>query len=158
MELILWRHAEAEPGEPDLGRKLTAKGEKQARRMAEWLHAHLPDSARILVSPATRAQQTAQALAEVGHRKLRTLETIAPGASVDEVLAAADWPDARHATVIVGHQPTLGWVAGRLLTGLPPAAGHGWSVKKGAVWWLQSRQRDGETQIVLRAVVNPDLI
>ncbi len=36
MELILWRHAEAEPGEPDLGRRLSAKGEKQARRMAEW--------------------------------------------------------------------------------------------------------------------------
>jgi phosphohistidine phosphatase len=68
MELILWRHAEAEIGEPDLGRKLTPRGEKQARRVAEWLHAQLPDSARILVSPATRAQQTAKALAEVTHR------------------------------------------------------------------------------------------
>ena len=52
MELILWRHAEAEPGEPDLGRKLTAKGEKQARRVAEWLHSHLPQTAKIYVSPA----------------------------------------------------------------------------------------------------------
>jgi len=154
MELILWRHAEAEVGEPDLGRKLTAKGEKQARRIAEWLHAHLPQSARILVSPATRAQQTARALAAVGHRKLKTIEAIGPGASAADVLAAADWPDARHPTVIVGHQPTLGWVASALLAG----AEQNWSVKKGAVWWLQSRAREDELQVVLRALANPDLL
>lgn len=157
MELILWRHAEAAeagPGESDLGRKLTGKGEKQARRMAEWLHAHLPDSARILVSPALRTQQTARALAEVGHRRLRLVEEIAPGADADAVLAAADWPAARQATVIVGHQPTLGEVVSRLLAG----QSHSWSIKKGAVWWLQSRARDGADQVVLRAVVNPDLL
>lgn len=154
MELILWRHAEAEPGEPDLGRGLTGKGEKQARRMAEWLHAHLPQSARILVSPARRAQQTAQALAEAGHRKLKTVEEIGPGARVADLLAAADWPDARQPVVIVGHQPTLGWAVSELLSG----SAQGWSVKKGAVWWLQSRQREGHRQVLLRAVVNPDLI
>ncbi len=90
MDLVLWRHAEAEYGEPDLGRRLTPKGDKQARRMAEWLHHHLPDSARILVSPATRAQQTAQALAELSHRKFRTVDAIAPGARAADVLAAAD--------------------------------------------------------------------
>ncbi len=40
MDLILWRHAEAEkanPGSDDLTRALTAKGEKQATRMAAWL-------------------------------------------------------------------------------------------------------------------------
>ncbi len=153
MELILWRHAEAEVGEPDLGRKLTVKGEKQARRMAEWLHAHLPDSARILVSPAMRAQQTAAALVEVSHRKPRTVEQIAPGATPDELLAAADWPDAKHPVVIVGHQPTLGWVVSRLLVDEE----RDWSIKKGAVWWLQSRLRHGEDQVVLRAVINPDL-
>lgn len=33
MDLVLWRHCEAEPGEPDLGRRLTSKGQKQAERM-----------------------------------------------------------------------------------------------------------------------------
>ena len=37
MELILWRHAEAEDGSPDAARKLTAKGEKQAQKLARWL-------------------------------------------------------------------------------------------------------------------------
>jgi phosphohistidine phosphatase len=154
VELILWRHAEAEIGEPDLGRRLTGRGEKQARRVAEWLHAHLPDSARIMVSPATRAQQTAQALADISHRKLRTIEEIAPGAGVRDLLQAADWPRAKVPVVLVGHQPTLGHVASYLLGGEV----QDWSVKKSGVWWLSSRERDGAEQTVLRAVVSPDLL
>jgi phosphohistidine phosphatase len=154
MELILWRHAEAEIGEPDLGRKLTPRGEKQARRVAEWLHAQLPDSARVLVSPATRAQQTARALAEVSPRKVRTVDEIAPGAAVRDVLQAADWPRARVPTVIVGHQPTLGQVAAYLLAGEE----QDWSVKKAGVWWISSREREGIEQTVLRTVISPDLL
>lgn len=154
MELILWRHAEAEIGEPDLGRKLTGRGVKQARRAAEWLHAQLPDSARILVSPAMRAQQTARALGEVSHRKLRTVEEIAPGGSVHHVLQAADWPRAKVPVVIVGHQPTLGHVASFLLAGEV----QDWSVKKAGVWWISSRERDGTEQAILRAVISPDLL
>jgi hypothetical protein len=89
MDLILWRHAEAEPGEPDMGRRLTAKGIQQAERMAKWLDHHLPATTRILSSPADRAQQTAQAL----KRKFRVVGELAPGASVSAVLDAAGWPD-----------------------------------------------------------------
>ncbi len=154
MELILWRHAEAEPGEPDLGRQLTAKGEKQARRVAEWLHKRLPQTAKVYASPARRAQQTAQALTEISHHKVRTLEELAPGATAAEILAAADWPNSKAAVVIVGHQPTLGLVASELLSGQP----RDWSLKKGAVWWLSQREHDGDEQTVLRAVINPDLV
>jgi phosphohistidine phosphatase len=154
MELLLWRHCEAEAGEPDLGRALTAKGEKQAQRMAAWLHAHLPDSARILASPARRSRQTAQALAELAPRKLKTVDALAPGASVGDVLRAARWPDAKSVVVLVGHQPTLGRVAGHLLAG----AEADWPIKKGAVWWFSSRERDGVERVVLRAVLSPDLL
>jgi len=154
MDLVLWRHAEAEIGEPDLGRQLTGKGEKQAQRTAQWLHAHLPDTARILVSPAMRAQQTARALAQLSHRKYKTVDGVAPGASVDDLLAAAGWPKARAPVVIVGHQPTLGLLVSQLLAGVP----QNWAIKKGAVWWLSGRERDGGWQTVVRAVVNPDLI
>jgi phosphohistidine phosphatase len=44
MDLILWRHAEAEEGGPDLERKLTPKGRKQAKRVAAWLLQRLPAS------------------------------------------------------------------------------------------------------------------
>jgi phosphohistidine phosphatase len=154
VELILWRHADAEPGEPDLDRKLTAKGEKQARRVAEWLQTRLPQTAKIYVSPARRAQQTAQALAEVSHHKLRTIKELAPAASPADVLAAADWPNSKVAIVVVGHQPTLGLVASYLLTGKELD----WSLKKGGLWWLSQRENDDDGQIVLRAVMNPDLV
>jgi phosphohistidine phosphatase len=150
MDLILWRHAEAEPGEPDLGRRLTAKGHKQAERMAAWLDSHLPETTRVLVSPADRAQQTAQAL----KRKFRTVDDLGPGASVAALLAATGWPDAREPVLVVGHQPTLGEAAAFLLSG---EAAY-WSVKKGAVWWFTNRDRGGGASVVLRAVIGPDLL
>src|SRR2546427_12314948 len=150
MDLILWRHCEAEPGEPDMGRRLTSKGIKQAERMAEWLERHLPDSCRILVSPADRAQQTAMAL----QRKSRTVPELGPGASVTAALAAANWPDSREPVMLVGHQPTLGMIASFLLSGEEAY----WSVRKGAVWWLSNRVRDGGAAIVLKVVIAPDLL
>lgn len=154
MELLLWRHCEAEPGEPDLGRALTGKGEKQARRMAAWLHAQLPESARILVSPARRSQQTANALAELAPRRLKTVDALAPGASVEGVLRAVRWPDGKSVVVVVGHQPTLGRVASQLLSGVEAD----WPMRKGGVWWFSSRDRDGVEQAVLRAVLSADLL
>jgi len=150
MDLILWRHAEAEPGEPDLGRRLTSKGLKQAERMAQWLDSHLPDTCRVLVSPADRAQQTAVAL----QRKFKTVPELAPGASVAAVLEAANWPDSREPVLIVGHQPTLGAVASFLLSGEEAY----WSVRKGAVWWLSNRAKEGVAAVVLKVVVAPDFV
>lgn len=150
MDLILWRHAEAEPGEPDLGRRLTAKGRKQAVRMGEWLDRHLPDTCRILVSPADRAQQTAVALG----RKYRTVPEIAPGADVATLLAVVGWPEAREPVLVVGHQPTLGEVAAFLLAGETAP----WAVKKGAVWWISNRVRGASSANILRVVVSPDFL
>jgi phosphohistidine phosphatase len=150
MDLILWRHCEAEPGEPDLGRRLTSKGLKQAERMAQWLDSHLPDTCRVLASPADRAQQTAVAL----QRKFKTVPELAPGATVAAVLAAANWPDSREPVLIVGHQPTLGAVASYLLSGEEAY----WSVRKGAVWWLSNRAKEGGAAVVLKVVVAPDFV
>ncbi len=153
MDLILWRHAEAEapgPGQDDLDRSLTPKGERQARRMAEWLNQRLPESTRILVSPALRTQQTAKAL----ERRFKTVAALAPECGADELLAAARWPKSGEPVLIVGHQPTLGIVAARLLAGADLA----WSVKKAAVWWLGQRDREGTEQVTLLAVQGPDKI
>lgn len=150
MDLILWRHAEAEDGVPDLLRKLTPKGARQAQRMAEWLERHLPERCRILVSPAARAQETARALG----RRFRTVDDIAPGASAAAVLAAAGWPDARETTLVIGHQPALGEVAALLIGGEEQP----WSVRKGGLWWLSSRRRGESAAVIVRVVMSPDFL
>lgn len=148
MNLILWRHADAVDGMPDVDRKLTAKGEKQAERMAAWLGKRLPEDTLVLVSPAQRAQQTAKAL----RRKFETCMAIGTAATPELLLAAAGWPDRKETVVVVGHQPTLGAAAALVLTG----SAMQWSVKKGAVWWLERRER--HPVAVLRAVIAPDLL
>ena len=150
MDLILWRHADAEDGFPDMARALTEKGRRQAEHMARWLGAHLPKGTRILVSPATRAQQTAEALTD----EFETVRAIAPGASYAALLAAAKWPESKGAVLIVGHQPALGHVAALLLSGTPAE----WAVKKGAVFWLTHRLRGEQAQVVLRAALSPELL
>ena len=150
MDLILWRHADAEDGFPDTARKLTEKGEKHAKLVAQWLKPRLPDNLRILVSPAQRAQQTAKALTN----KYEILKEIAPGADVATVLAAAGWPTAKGAVIVVGHQPTLARIAAFLLSGVEAD----WSMKKGSVWWLSNRIRQDEKQTVLRAVISPEFL
>ena len=150
MDMILWRHADAEDGFPDMARALTEKGHKQAAQMAHWLREHLPKGTRILVSPATRAQQTAQALTD----EFQTVHEIAPGASYAAVLAAAAWPESKGAVLVVGHQPTLGHVAALLLSGTPAE----WAVKKGAIFWLTHRLRGEQSQVVLRAALSPELL
>ena len=149
MDLILWRHAEAVDGMPDMARKLTAKGEKQAREMAQWLRPRLPKHTRIIVSPAQRTLQTVKALTE----EFEILRDLAPGASPTTILAAAQWPDRADAVLVVGHQPSLGMVAATLIAGEPIP----WSIKKGGLWWLSHRVRGEQPQVVLRAVVSPDL-
>jgi phosphohistidine phosphatase len=153
MDLILWRHAEAHvarEGQTDLERALTAKGERQAQRMAEWLNQRMAHSTRILVSPALRTQQTAKAL----DRHFKTVPAIAPEASVTVLLSAARWPDASEPVLVIGHQPTLGQVAALLLGEVAQS----WVIKKGAVWWLRSREREGGNQVVLQAVQSPDCL
>jgi len=150
VDLILWRHAEAADGTPDHARELTAKGIKQAGKIAAFLHQHLPDNTRILVSPATRAQQTAAAFTD--HFTLAP--TIAPGAPAQSVLQAARWPDAGGTVLIVGHQPTLGEVAAQLLG----CSDYPLSIKKGALWWFSRREREGSAQITLRLVITPDFL
>lgn len=148
MDLILWRHAEAEDGAPDMGRRLTAKGEKQADKMAAFLRSRLPQNTRILVSPAMRAQQTALALT----KNFTTELSIAPGASPEALLKAAGRLEDKDCVLIVGHQPALGEASALLMSGKPEY----WSIKKGAVWWLSRRERDENPETILRLVIAPD--
>jgi phosphohistidine phosphatase len=158
MDLILWRHAEAENAEPggdDLSRSLTKKGERQAMRMASWLDRHLPEGARVLVSPARRTQQTVMPLG----RKFKLRDELVPESSVEDVLTLLKWhpetgPQQKGPLLLVGHQPYLGRLVGQLLGMQEETC----AVRKGSVWWLRTRVRDGQPQTVLLTVACPELI
>lgn len=150
MDLLLWRHAEAEEGSVDLKRRLTSRGHKQAQNVAAWLKEHQPKNLRILVSPAVRTQQTAQAL----ELPFETSSKLSPTNGVSDLIAASDWPNAKNAVLIIGHQPALGRLAALLLSGQEAD----WTIKKGALWWFTNRVRQDETQTILRAAIASDLV
>lgn len=203
MDLLLWRHAQAvdiNSTLDDLQRPLTQHGETQAARMAAWLKRHMPAHTRILCSPALRTRQTVQHLT---HTDYEICPFIAPNASVQDLLQAAQWPsnhaaenqsehaaasnqtqatevkvetevgakteaeaeaatetaadkktkNNKRAVLIVGHQPTLGLVAQQLLQMQAPCA-----IKKGSLWWLRHRVRNGQPQVVLVAIQNPQML
>ena len=138
-------HADA-----DLDRALTSRGVKQAARVATWLDRQLPEGTRIVCSPARRCEQTALALG----RKFKTRAELGPGASVEQLLDVAQWPVAKQAVVIIGHQPVLGETIARLL----PFKFDACPVRKGTVWWLRTRERDGHQQTVVAAVQSADTL
>jgi len=153
MNLILWRHAEAlEAGEggDDMARPLTSRGEKQAARMATWLDRQLPDAARILVSPSRRTEQTAMALG----RKYKICAELSPGCSAAQLLELVQWPQAKNTVLVIGHQPTLGQTIAQLM-GLTESE---CAVKKGAVWWLRTRERAPGSQTVVVTVQSPEVL
>ena len=78
----------------------------------------------------------------------------AAGASPDDLLQLVQWPQLHHPTLIVGHQPTLGRVVARLL-GLSEQE---CSIKKGALWWLHQRERNGVSQTVILTVQSPEFL
>lgn len=153
MDLILWRHAEAHeaaPGEDDMSRSLTPRGERQAIRMAQWLERQLPEGTRILCSPAKRTEQTVMALG----RKYKLSSAITPQGTADMLLTAAQWPTSKNAVLVIGHQPILGEAISIVLGFQKPEC----SVKKGSVWWLRSRLRHEGDQSILVTVQSPDML
>ncbi len=153
MDLILWRHADAEDGDEtvdDMSRVLTPRGVKQAARVAGWLDRQLPEGTRILCSPARRCEQTVLALG----RKYKVRPELGPDATTEQLLEVAQWPNAKHAVLIVGHQPTLGETIAHLLPLQHPAC----PVRKGMVWWLRTRERDGQQQTIVTAVQSPETL
>ena len=101
MRVIVVRHANAAPGEPDDLRPLTEQGREAARMLGELLAERRPDA--VVSSPLLRARETAQAIAGAAGLQATIDERLAPGADADDLRAAVA---GRGETVItVGHQP-----------------------------------------------------
>jgi phosphohistidine phosphatase len=118
--------------------------------MAAWLDRQLPDGTRIVCSPARRCEQTALALG----RKYKLRSELSPDTTADALLGAAGWPNGKSVVLLIGHQPSLG-EAISLLLGLRQDS---CPVRKGAVWWIRTRERDGDVQTVVVTVQSPELL
>lgn len=151
MNLLLWRHAEAvDASANDLQRALTAYGQQQAQIIAHWLKPRLHRDTKILVSPALRTQQTVRALSN----HYQTVEQLAPGATVANMLTSIQHAGEHHTLIMVGHQPTLGQLASFLMTGHESS----WNIQKGALWWFVVRRPEDFKQTMLHTVLSPELL
>ena len=120
MQLVIVRHAEAAPGDPDELRPLTPRGRAQARRLGETL----PRPDAVLSSPLLRARESAGAIARAHGLDADVDGRLAPGAAPADVRDAVEGRG--ELVVVVGHQPDCGLVAAALGAGeIPfPPAGH----------------------------------
>jgi phosphohistidine phosphatase len=123
MRLVIVRHAEAEPGEPDELRPLTDEGRAQAEALGRRLRNEGVVADVVLTSPLLRARETAAAL---GLGTAEPSEALRPGATAEDVRAAV--AGRGETVVIVGHQPDCGQIAAALGDGteprFPPAGMH----------------------------------
>jgi phosphohistidine phosphatase len=118
VQLYLVRHAEAAEGEPDELRPLTAEGRRAARELGDRLAANGVRPDAVLTSPLLRARETGAELARSAGVEAEADERLAPGATADDVKAAAS--ERGETVVVIGHQPDCGRIAAALTGGEEP--------------------------------------
>lgn len=119
MRILLVRHAEAAPGEPDEMRLLTPRGREQAGELGRQLVGQ--DVVAILSSPYPRARETADAIAGATGAAVSVDERMGPGADAEGLVAAARELDPGGGLIVaVGHQPDCGHIAAELGDDPPP--------------------------------------
>jgi probable hydrolase protein len=155
MNLLLWRHADAEALDNDLARQLTIKGKEQARKMAQWINAHFYQDYTCWVSQAKRTQQTASYLTEnmVINSKLN------PGANVQKIIDELAKLKSNTDLILVGHQPWIGKLALFLINGYHYPNSY-LSFKKANIWWLENKDgfNHASSFFHLKAVLSPALL
>jgi phosphohistidine phosphatase len=120
-ELYLIRHGLAEErGDAwpdDAKRPLTEKGISRLRRSARGLSTLGVSIEVILTSPLTRARQTAEILAiELDTRPaIFNADSLAPEGGFAAVMTDLEKHAARQGIALVGHEPGIGALAGRLI-------------------------------------------
>jgi phosphohistidine phosphatase len=110
--ILILRHAKSDWGNPDLtdfDRPLANRGLKDAPRMGQVLARFdcVPD--KILASPAERAKQTTELVAEVcGYKKSVQWEAGFYGGTSDDLITALQGlTNTVDRAMLVGHNPTL---------------------------------------------------
>jgi phosphohistidine phosphatase len=118
VRLYLVRHAEAESGEPDELRTLSAHGRQQAREVGERFAADGVRPDVVLSSPLLRARETAEAIAKATGAAAVPDERLAPGATAKDLRSSV--AGRGETVVVVGHQPDCGQIAASISGGPEP--------------------------------------
>ncbi len=121
MEIWLLRHAVAEDRSAsgrDADRTLTEDGHRRARDVGRGLAALEPGIELVLCSPYVRARQTAEPVARALKlsSKLRQTRALEPERDPDDVLAEIR-SEGVESVLLVGHEPHMGALLGRLVGG-----------------------------------------
>ena len=134
---MIWllRHGDAEDGSPDQQRRLTPKGERQARAAGAALAALGVEPAACLSSPRVRAADTAKLVCESLGAEIELVDELSGGSFDPEELAAGHDGD----VVLVGHEPDFSEAVQRL-------TGARVDLKKGGV----AAMEDGELRALMR--------
>ena len=134
IELYLVRHGVAEDRgvawRDDTKRPLSEEGISRLRKSVRGLAAFDISFDIILTSPLVRTRQTAEILANGFDPRptIAAIESLAPGGSPAAVLSDLEKHAKRKRIVLVGHEPGIGELAGRLI-----GSKHAVPFKKGAV-------------------------
>lgn len=153
MDIWLLRHAAAEDRAPsgrDADRRLTREGRDRARRVGRALAILAPEIRVVLTSPYRRARETAEPFAAALGDRLAVRETRAlePGRDPSDILAEIEGEE--ESVLLVGHEPHLGELLGRLLFG---ADGREIPLKKACAARVSREGGTGRLRALLPAAV-----
>lgn len=162
MKLYIVRHAIAVPrgtlGVRDDDRILTEEGAAKMRKNAAGLRAlnYLPEL--ILSSPLPRASQTAEILLEAFGKdtELKITPTLAPSGNRGELYREISRYEKKlKSLMLVGHQPSLGEIAGEIAFGSPECYVN---FKKGGACAIEWEGVRGEPSGIMMALLTPSLL
>ena len=142
MQLLLLRHAKAAQCDfplPDFERPLSEHGRQQAINIARWLKQTdlIPD--RILVSAATRTQQTLQPWLDQHPDKHADIHESLYGATPGEILGLIDETPGSKLVLVVAHNPGLEYLL-RYLSGTDQ------TMRPGDIAWLRQQPDESTWQ------------
>jgi phosphohistidine phosphatase len=148
-QLWVLRHADAEPHgtRTDSARRLTQRGEAQARTAGAALARLQVRFDAVLFSPKTRARQTAELAAEgwpeAERAKLREHDPLSASFEAAQALDALAGLDADARLLLIGHEPDLSGVIADL-------TGARVELKKGGLAVVKLEGVGGELAVLLR--------
>ncbi len=161
MILYIVRHGVAVPhGAPGIAendRPLTEDGVRKMKKNAEGLKRLGVAPEAIWSSPLPRALQTAEIVRDAFEKKppLRTVEALAPEGSRAEVYSEIRRHGKAEGLMLVGHQPSLGEIAGEIAWGSPE---HYVELRKGGACALEIQEIGTRLRGTLLWLLTPALL